>query len=501
MNKYRISEVKLNMGQDKSKLKGALAKKAKIRVEDIHSYDLVRESIDARKKADIRLVYTLDFTTKRKLRLDKAPDRTYQRPRANLAKDKKIVVVGFGPCGIFAGLILAQMGYRPLIIERGRDVDARSEDVRAFWEEGLLNPESNVQFGEGGAGTFSDGKLTSGISDARVYKVLEEFYKAGAPEEILYKHKPHIGTDLLKGVVKNIRKEIIRLGGQVRFSTRLEDLVIEDGVLKGLIVEDSQGKAQLACDRLVLAIGHSARDTFRMLYRNKCDLAQKQFSMGVRIEHPQKMIDEAQYGDEAHARVLGPAEYKLNYKTKSGRGVYTFCMCPGGEVVMASSRPGQLLTNGMSYHARDLPLANSAVLVDVRKEDYGSDDPLAGVLMQEEIEKKAYDVLGGYKLEGLGFKEFENSPLASVLPDFVVESLIEGIQAMDRKLKGFAGDKAIIKGPETRSSSPVRFIRDESFMTNIKNLYPGGEGAGYAGGIMSAAVDGIKIAEKIIEDK
>lgn len=499
--KYRINEIKLNLKEDKKYLVDKLAKKASIKKTDIIDYEIVRESIDARKKPDIKLVYTIDFTSKRKLRFDLAPNRTYIKPEENLCKDKKIIVVGFGPCGMFSSLILAQMGYKTIIIERGRDVDSRTEDVEKFWNEGVLNENSNVQFGEGGAGTFSDGKLTTGISDYRIYKVLKEFNRAGAPDDILYKHKPHIGTDLLKNVVKNIRKEIINLGGEILFSTKLTDINLNDEKITSIIVENENGSQKLSCDHLILAIGHSARDTFDMLYKRGLAMSQKHFSMGVRIEHPQSLINKAQYGDEKISEILGAAEYKLSYKSKSGRGVYTFCMCPGGEVVMASSSKNHLLTNGMSLHARDSEYANAGLLVDIRKEDFESTHPLAGVYFQEKYEKKAYEVAGEYKLESYSIEEFPSSKLAEALPEYVVEDIIEALPFMGRRIKGFDGSSAVLKGPETRSSSPVRFERDDSYRSNISNLYPAGEGAGYAGGIMSAAVDGIKIAESIISSK
>lgn len=497
--KYRLSEIKLNLGDSKEKILAQVAKIARIKPKDIIDYEIVRESIDARKKPDIKLVYTIDFRTGKNLKLSQAPDRTYIYPKSSLSKEKDIVVVGFGPAGIFASLILAQMGYRPLVIERGREVDQRTKDVESFWNEGVLDENSNVQFGEGGAGTFSDGKLTTGISDYRIFKVLKEFHRAGGPDEILYKQKPHIGTDILKKVIKNIRQEIISLGGQIRFSTRLKDIIIEDNQIKSILVQGPDKEEEIKCDRLVLAIGHSARDTFRMAYDRGLDLSQKQFSMGVRIEHPQSLIDRAQYGFASHADILGAAEYKLSYRPKEGRGVYTFCMCPGGEVVMASSSKGQVLTNGMSLHARDSAFANSAILVDVYKEDFGSDHPLAGVEFQEKYEKKAYEISGGYTIPSSDIENFRDSGLYQCLPSFVGDNILVGLKEMGKRIEGFDGPEARLKGPETRSSSPIRFIRDENYNSNIKYIYPAGEGAGYAGGIMSAAVDGIKIAEKIVQ--
>ncbi len=497
--KYRISEIKLDLNESESKLKEKIAKKARINISDIIDYQLVRKSIDARKKSAIKFVYTIDFTCKKTLKLDPAPDRTYIWPEENLPKDERIVVVGFGPSGIFAGLLLGQMGYKPTIIERGTDVDQRTIDVENFWAGGDFKAESNVQFGEGGAGTFSDGKLTTGISDPRIQKVLRELVNFGAPEEILYKHKPHIGTDLLKGVVKNIREEIKRLGGQVLFSTKLVDINLDqENKIKSILVEKNGQREEMEVDHLILAIGHSARDTFKMLYDRKLKMEQKHFSMGLRIEHEQELINAAQYGDPKLAEILGPAEYKLSTKTKAGRGVYSFCMCPGGRVILSSSAPGQVLTNGMSYHARDERFANAGILVDVKKEDFPSAHPLAGCELQETYERKAFDLMGGYSISQTTIGDFKGSILEKCLPDFVGQSILEALPVFGRRISGFDYPQTILKGPETRSSSPVRLLRDENFQASIKNLYPAGEGAGYAGGIMSAAVDGLRVAEKII---
>ena len=504
---YRIHQLKLKVGEDKNRLPILIAKKLKIKKEDIIQWNVIKESIDARDKGDLKMVYSVDFLCKQNLKTGKncelAPDMKYSYPNATYDKDKTIAIVGFGPCGMFTALTLAQMGYKPVVFERGRSVEDRTKDVETFWNGGPLNEESNVQFGEGGAGTFSDGKLTTGIKDKRIRRVLEEFHRFGAPDDILYKHKPHIGTDVLKVVVKNLREEVKVLGGQVRFSSRVSDVVVENGVLKALIIINTDEKGhdvdsyEFPCDKAVFAMGHSARDTFRCLNDKGVEMKQKPFSIGVRIEHPQELINKAQFGNSKAAELLGAAEYKLNCKTKSGRGVYTFCMCPGGEVVMASSREGQMVTNGMSYRARDGKLANSGLLVDVRCEDFGSDHPLAGVDFQEKYERKAYEVSGGYQFPMCAFKDFEGSKLAECLPDFAVESIIEAMPVLGRKLKGFDSPDAFMKGVETRSSSPVRFARDEEFNSTIKGIYPGGEGAGYAGGIVSSAVDGIKLAEII----
>ncbi len=500
MQKYRIGEIKCGISGDKEEILKKIEKKARISVKDIISWEIVRESIDARDKNDIKKVYTVDFACNKKLKLNIAPDRAYKYPEGAAEKNKKIIIAGFGPAGMFSGLVLARMGYKPLIIERGEDVDTRTKDVRDFWNNGNLKENSNVQFGEGGAGTFSDGKLTTGISDSRIYFVLSEFCKFGAPEEIMYLHKPHIGTDRLKDVVKNLRKEIIKLGGEVRFGTRLDDIVLKGKMISEVVIENKGNKENLKCDALILTIGHSARDTFTMLYERGVSMEQKSFSMGVRIQHPQRLINEAQYGSDKIAEILGAADYKLNMRTESGRGVYTFCMCPGGEIVMSSSSNGQLLTNGMSNYKRDGEFANSAVLVDLRKTDFGSGHPLAGMNLQEKIERTAYNLSGKYELLTSDIKNFRDSKLAKCLPDFTVDGILEALPAFGRKIKGFDGAEAELKGPETRSSSPVRFLRDEKLRANIINLYPGGEGVGYAGGIMSAAVDGIKLAEAVINN-
>lgn len=495
---YRINEIKIGIEDDKSKICKRIAKKLKIKESDILNYKIVKESLDARDKSNLRFVYTVDFECKKTLKIEKSPDLKYEFVKGKANKDEKIAIIGFGPCGMFTALILAQMGYKPVIFERGQDVDQRTKTVNEFWEKGILSEESNVQFGEGGAGTFSDGKLTTGIKDKRIRKVLEELYNSGAPEDILYKHKPHIGTDILKVVVKNIRNEIIRLGGEIHFSSRVSDIIISGDCLKSLVVLENEKENIYDFTKAVFAIGHSARDTFKMLYDKGLKINQKPFSIGVRIEHPQKLINKAQYGDDKKAEILGAAEYKLNYRTKENRGVYTFCMCPGGEVVMASSSKGQVVTNGMSYRKRDGKYANSGLLVDVRTEDFNSDHPLAGMYFQEKYERKAYDVSNGYKFPQCYWSDFKNSKLAECLPEFAVKSILEAVPNMAKKLKGFDTPKAIMKGVETRSSSPVRFFRDENFQSNIKGIYPAGEGAGYAGGIVSAAIDGIKIAEKIV---
>ena len=515
---YRISQIKLALGEPKEFLPKKIEKKLGNSIK-IKEYKIVKESIDARDKGDIKFVYTVDFDVEQrqgakkitlkpdpKKNLSIAPDMSYKAPKPGVRELKhRPVIAGFGPCGIFCALILAQQGYRPIVLERGKCVSERAEDVKNFWNGGALNTESNVQFGEGGAGTFSDGKLTTGIKDPRIHKVLSEFVSAGAPEEILYKNKPHIGTDLLRDVVANIREEIIRLGGEIRFSSKLVGIDAPSGKIKAVKVQEVlNGESyMLETENLVLAIGHSARDTFRYAHELGIQMSAKPFSIGVRIEHPQKMVDESQYGK---TKGLPPAEYKLSHRCENGRGVYTFCMCPGGEVIMSSSQEGGVVTNGMSNHKRDSGTANSGLLVDVRVSDFDGDDALAGVEFQEKYERLAYKNGGGrYAFPKTCWSKFRDGDkdakaVIDSLPSFAVESIREAMPYLGRKLKGFDDDNAVMKAVETRSSSPVRFFRDDNLQGSIKGLYPAGEGAGYAGGITSAACDGIKVAEKIIEE-
>lgn len=548
----RIHEIKLGVGEDISAIPRRMMRKINVKGLEIADFQLVKESVDARNKAEIKRVYSVDFTPAlpgkntaeaeeyllekvRGVKLEPSPDMGYHPVLPGREKlEHPPVIAGFGPCGMFAGLILAEMGYEPVILERGKPIGERIRDVERFWTEGILDPESNVQFGEGGAGLLSDGKLTTQIKDPRVRKVLEEFVEAGADPEILYRQKPHIGTDILRKVVFNIRRKITENGGRILFQHRLSDLTVDekDGLrkIRGVVINETD---HIDTEALILAVGHSARDTFRMLARNGIAMEQKPFSIGVRIEHPQSMVNEAQYGEAWETYDLGAADYKLAHHTKSGRGVYTFCMCPGGYVIGAASMEGGVVTNGMSYHDRGSANANSALLVDVKTEDFPDETPLAGIEFQEKYEKLAYLAGGGnYRAPAQKLKDFMTgskeahggqtvghsdfmkldghteptyrpgvtwTDLDRCLPGFATEAMREAIPVFGRKLKGFDSDDAVMTGVETRSSSPVRITRDRTLMGSTEGLYPAGEGAGYAGGIMSAAVDGIKIAEQIIQ--
>ncbi len=514
-----INNLKLPLDTDFSNLSGVVADRLKISINDIISARLYRKSVDARDKGNVHFCVSVIAEIKNENKIIKKnknaslfvkKEYIWQKAESRV----RPVVIGFGPAGMLAALTLAKAGLNPIVYERGADVDTRTADVQSFFAGGALNPESNVQFGEGGAGTFSDGKLNTGIKDIRCRTILEIFCKFGAPEDILTDAKPHIGTDILKVVVKNIRNEIISLGGEVNFNSKLDGVYFKDKTLESISVN---GK-KMPCEHLCLCIGHSARDTFKMLYDSGVEFVRKPFAMGVRIEHLQSEINKALYGMFASHPALKAADYKLAVHLPSGRGVYTFCMCPGGRVVASASEDGGVVTNGMSYFARDGKNANSALLVNVTPSDFKTDDPLAGMYFQREIEQRAFEVGGknynapcqrvGDFLGAESNSEYTVEPtykpnvtwvnLDEVFPKFITDSMREGIVLMDNKLHGFADIGAVITGPETRSSSPVRIIRDKKTMqSNIKGLYPCGEGAGYAGGIMSAAVDGIKVAEMV----
>ncbi len=527
----RITNIKLPIDHTETELIQAVCDRLSIQPEELRSHEIHKQSVDARKKRlGIFFIYTLDVTltspdhhASRLLSSRLAtltPDQTYLFPaRARTKSTARPIIVGTGPCGLMAGLVLAEAGFCPLLLERGKPARDRAGDVSRFWREGRLDPLSNVQFGEGGAGTFSDGKLTTQIKDKhnRVRKVLEEFVRSGAPEEILYQNKPHVGTDLLITMVKRIRERIVMLGGEVRFQSRVSDLITDGSRVRGVILDSGQ---EIEAPAVILAIGHSARDTFTMLQDRAVDMEQKPFSIGCRIEHPQSMIDTVQYAGFAGHPRLGPAEYKLVNHTSSGHAAYTFCMCPGGEVIGASSESGGVVTNGMSVHSRNRTNANAALLVGVSPEMLGSDNVLAGIEYQRLWERKAFalaggtyhapaqlvkDFLRGRESRSLGEVKPSYTPgvvltdLAGCLPEYVTATLRESITALDGKLKGFARPDAVLTGVETRSSSPVRIVRDKASLQspNMSGLYPAGEGAGYAGGIVSAAVDGIRTAEAV----
>ena len=530
MKMIRLNQLKLPVDHTREQLIHKTAQYLRIPAADILELQIVRQSLDARKKPALFYSYSVNVTVKKEEKVYK--DACRRLGKANVLLTEKTeylfpaegstqqkhptVIIGMGPAGLFCGYYLAQHGYAPVILERGADVDARQADVEAFWQTGRLKPDSNVQFGEGGAGTFSDGKLNTLVKDkyGRNTEVLKTFVKHGADPAILYQAKPHIGTDVLSKVVKSMRKEILRMGGEVRFHSQMTEILTENGQVTGVKVNDTE---VLPCEQVVLAPGHSARDTFSMLYRKQFPMSAKSFAVGFRVEHPQSLINMSQYGAES-VKGLGAAAYKVTAKTSTGRGVYSFCMCPGGRVVASASEDGGVVTNGMSYFARDGKNANSALLVNVTPSDFKTDDPLAGMYFQREIEQRAFEVGGknynapcqrvgdflGTESNGEYTVEPTYKPnvtwvnLDEVFPKFITDSMREGIVLMDNKLHGFADSGAVITGPETRSSSPVRIIRDKKTMqSNIKGLYPCGEGAGYAGGIMSAAVDGIKVAEMV----
>ena len=563
----RLNQIKLNADIPEkmygNKLRDAIAKALRVNAADISDIKIIRRSLDARKKPELYYSFLVDFKIKNEAAVLKraksnkslqnnismSDSKVYSFPYSAiecsgsyLDKRGKIVIVGSGPAGLFCGLFLARAGFKPVILERGEDVDSRTATVDKFWKDGVLSTLSNVQFGEGGAGTFSDGKLNTLIKDtyglSRV--VLECFTEFGAESNILYDAKPHIGTDVLKNVVKNIREEIIRLGGEVHFNTKAEDFVIKEDRITAVVCND--GKLY-PCNCLVLAIGHSARDTFKVLFDKGLTMEQKPFAVGLRVQHKQSMINYSQYG-RTDAGELGSAAYKVTARSESGRGVFSFCMCPGGYVVNASSEEGMTAVNGMSYSGRSGNNANSAIIISVNPKDYESEHPLAGIEFQRKLERRAYEIADGKvpvqrycafkaatlernadyisnedsadegpKVGGDGADVCPDSSLVpeikgqykwcdvtQIMSDEFNRSFVEGMEHFDRSIHGFAADDVILAGIESRTSSPVRIVRDDSFISNIKGIFPCGEGAGYAGGITSAAIDGIKVAEAVADN-
>lgn len=531
----RIGQMKIRTGHTKEELEKRIERTLGVSRDEIDNYEIWKRSVDARKKPEIFYVYTIDVKLKsgkrernilsrgKKKDLSEVKDKMYCFPSCeeNLGMQHRPVIVGSGPAGLFCAYFLAKHGYRPLLIERGAPVDERRKAVEAFWETGVLDTETNVQFGEGGAGTFSDGKLNTLVKDlaGRNREVLKIFVEHGAPKEILYENKPHIGTDILMDVVRKMRESIERFGGECRFYTKMCGIQIEKGQLKAIQIEEKEKKSSLPAEVVVLALGHSARDTFYMLNEAGVFLEPKSFAVGVRVEHLQEQINESQYGIKQHPD-LPAAAYKLTAQTSNGRGVYTFCMCPGGYVVNASSEEERLCVNGMSYHDRAGENANSAVIVTVTPEDYaenGYQGPLAGVEFQRNLEEKAFQAgsgkipvqcfgdyrrrkistqFGRVKPQMKGAYQFGN--VRGIFPEEIANSIEEGLEVFDKKIHGFASEDTILSGVEARTSSPLRMTRDETMQSaNISGLYPCGEGAGYAGGITSAAMDGIKVAEAI----
>jgi uncharacterized protein len=539
ISKLRINEIKLPLDHSEADLRNAVLNTLDINSVDLLEMNVYKRAYDARKKAAIHLIYSLDVVLSAGAEktvlaafagssaVMRSPDTTYKfvaqaNPDFPNSQQQRPIIIGFGPCGILAALVMAQMGLKPIVLERGQDVRVRTQDTWGLWRKSTLNTESNVQFGEGGAGTFSDGKLWSQIKDKFHYgrKVLNEFVKAGAPEEILYVSKPHIGTFKLVTMVEKMRAEIISLGGDIRFGSRVEKLHIDKGKTTGVTLASGE---TLHSRHIVLAIGHSARDTFQMLFDSGVYIEAKPFSIGFRIEHPQSVIDEARFGKFAGNPILGAADYKLVHHGKNGRSVYSFCMCPGGTVVAATSEMGRVVTNGMSQYSRNERNANSAIVVGIDPEKDYPGHPLAGIELQRRLEERAYEIGGGNydapaQLVGdflrnkasitLGSVTPSYKPgvvlcnLSEVLPAFAVDAIREAIPEFNKQINGFSMNDAILTAVETRTSSPISIKRDTVSLQSIntRGLYPAGEGAGYAGGILSAAVDGIKIAEAVAKD-
>ena len=544
----RLTEIKLPLDHAQEALRVAIIARLGIAPDALLHYAIFRRSVDARKRSAIHLIYTVDVEVRdegavqegfeninKNKRLTNAPDTSYRfLAHAPQGVTQRPVVIGTGPCGLFAGLLLAQMGFRPIILERGKAVRERTQDTWGLWRKSVLNPESNVQFGEGGAGTFSDGKLYSQIKDPRFLgrKVLTEFVKAGAPEEIMYVSKPHIGTFRLVGVVEAIRATIESLGGEFRFQCKVSDIEIDNGQVRGVRGVVLENGEHIASDHVVLAVGHSARDTFQMLHARGVYVEAKPFSIGFRIEHPQSLIDRARYGNFAGHKILGAADYKLVHHASNGRSVYSFCMCPGGTVVAATSEEGRVVTNGMSQYSRNERNANAGIVVAITPKDFSllpknlsqtpedySEHVLAGIDFQRHWESRAYvaggsnynapaqrvgDFLAGRASTALGEVTPSYKPgvtmtdLSSCVPDYAIAAIREALPAFDKQIRGFAMDDAVLTGVETRTSSPIRIKRNAQYESmNTRGLYPAGEGAGYAGGILSAAVDGIEVAEAV----
>ncbi len=521
----RVMQVKLDVRKDDfESLKKKTIEKMGIKYKDLKDLMIVKKSIDARNSKNVFFSYEVDVTIENEEKflkknknndIKKIFEEKYVIPKnGNEELKNRPVVVGSGPCGLFTALILAEAGFKPIVIERGERIEDRINTVEEFWKRGVLNENSNVCFGEGGAGTFSDGKLNTLVDDKeqRMKKIFDTFIECGAPPEVSYENKPHVGTDVLKDVIINIRNKILSLGGEINYYSRLTDIKVVDNKIESIEIN---GNKNIDCNVLVLALGHSARDTIKMLFEHGIKMESKPFAIGVRVQHKQEMINKNQYGD--YSDYLGPASYKLTHKLSNGRGIYTFCMCPGGYVVNSSCEKGHLIINGMSYNKRDGENANSAVIVTISKDDFGL-NPLDGLEFQRRLEALAYRKGNGnipiqlwkdYK-ENVLSSEFGNikpmfkgkytfADLNEIFPYYINESLKEGIEAFDKKIKGFASDDTILAGVESRTSSAVKFFRDENFESNIKGIYPSGEGAGYAGGIVTSAIDGIKTAEFIIK--